>query len=783
MKRTKTLILTLMVAILSTGSASDLKLWYEQPAEDWTCGLPLGNGRLLAMVQGGVHREQIQFNEDTIWSGQPMQRDKPGGHKYLDAVRRLMFDGKYYEAERLVEEKMLGLRLEFGMHTYQTLGDLDLSFRYPGGGKEYTDYRRELDLDTGIVTVRFKIGDAAYTREVFVSPVDQVVVMRFTCDKPGGLTLDARFTRGKAKVETGGGDRLVVSGVATGKSAAGWRGVGYESHLLIRAENGRVGEAKKGFRVEGADSVEIRLVAATDYRGEDPGAICDTQLAAVAEKDYAQMRQAHVAEHRRLFRRATLELGSREASRLPTDRRLEAFAAGADDPSLIALYFQFGRYLLMSSSRPGAMAVNLWGKWVSGLDPAYNADYHININIQMNYWPAEVCNLAECHEPFVDMIDSLRPRGRVTARATYGCRGFVAHHATDAWWYTAAIGNPPYGMWPMAPAWSCQHLWEHYLFGGDKEYLRERSYPNMKEACEFLVDYLIEHPKTGHMVSGPSTSPENRFITDDGHVVSLSMAPTMDTQLIHDLFSNTIDASEVLGVDEPFRKKLEELRSRLMPMRMGEDGRLLEWEKPFNEHNKGHRHISHLWGLCPGNQITREQTPRLFEAARKSLDCRVEYGAADSPEYQGIAAWVLCCYTRLRDGDKAWGHLRSILAKSSWPNLFAVGERGRERRMFETDVNLGCTSAIAEMLLQSHDGTLELLPALPQALADGSVKGLRARGGFEVDLTWKGGALTGSAVRSLNGNPCSIRYGNKSFGFETAAGQEVRLDGSLNEIR
>lgn len=775
--RTVVIVATILASSFSFGS--DPKLWYDQPAEEWTGGLPLGNGRLLAVVQGGVHREQIQFNEDTIWTGQPIERDKPGGHKCLAEVRRLMFDGKYYEAERLVEEKMLGLRLEFGMHTYQTLGDLNLAFKYLGNAKEFTDYYRELDLDTGIAAVRYKVGDALYTREVFVSPVDQAVVMRFTCDKPGGLTFDARFARGKAQIELVGKDTLAISGIATGKTVAGWRGVKYESRLRVSADNGSLSPIKKGFHVEKADAVEMRLVAATDYRGDAPSAACEGQLAAISSKSFSELRERHVAEHRRLFRRVELDLGGSEKSKLPTDKRLEAFAKGEEDPALVALYFQFGRYLLISSSRPGSMAVNLWGKWVNSLDPAYNADYHININIQMNYWLAEVCNLSECHEPFFDLLDNLRPRGRVTAKETYGCDGFVFHHATDAWYYTAAIGNPPYGMWAMGPAWSCQHLWEHFRFGGDREFLAECSYPIMKEAAEFMVDYLVEHPKTGYMVSGPSTSPENRFIADDGKVVSLSMAPTMDTQLINDLFTNCIEASNVLNVDEPFRKQLEELKSRLMPMRIGEDGRLLEWEKPFEEHNKGHRHISHLWGLCPGNQITADRTPELFEAARKSLDCRVGHGAAASPEYQGIAAWVLCCYTRLLDGEKAYRHLRDILAHSSWPNLFAVGQRGRERQMFETDVNFGATSAIAEMLLQSHAGSIHLLPALPSGLPTGSVKGLRARGSFEVDLAWSRGKLNSVNIKSLKGGPCKMKYGEKQIEFETVADQEYRLDGSL----
>lgn len=770
----------LFLAPLPAGAFDDLTLWYTRPAEAWTEGLPIGNGRLLAVVQGGIDRETVQLNEDTLWTGQPIQRDKIGAAKYLPKVRQLMFDGQYYEAERLVEEKMLGLRLEFGMHTYQTLGDLTLAFRYPRK-MPVRDYRRELDLDTAITRVRYTIGNATYRREAFSSPVDQALVMRFTCDEPGQISFDATLSRHKARIEAVSADRVIMTGIATGKTVAGWRGVKYEAQLQVSAENGRISSIKKGIRVEGADAVTILLVAATNYQGHDPHEVCQNQLAAAAAKTYAELRRAHIAEHQRLFRRVDVNFGRSDAAERPTDERLDALAEGEEDPQLVELYFQFGRYILITASRPGSQAINLWGKWVKSLDPSYNADYHININIQMNYWPAEVCNLAECHEPFFDLLDALRPRGRITAQETYGCRGFVAHHATDAWHFTAAIGNPPYGMWPMAPAWMCHHLWDHYLFGGDREYLAQRSYPIMREAAEFLVDYLVEDPDTGYLVSGPSTSPENRFIAPDGHVVSLSMAPAMDIQLINDLFSNCIEAGELLGVDDSFRRKLQTLRRQLPPLKIGTDGRLMEWSHAFQEQNPGHRHISHLWGLCPGHLITKDGTPDLFEAARRSLEVRVANGAAASPEYRGITAWVTNAYVRLGDGDKAYGQLRDILAESSWPNLFAVGVRGREREMFETDANLGCCAAIAEMLLQSHAGSIRLLPALPTALPNGSVTGLRVRGAFEVDLAWSDHRLQQVHVRSLRGNPCRIICGDKRIEFETVAGREYCFDGDLQE--
>ncbi|VGO18729.1 glycoside hydrolase family 95 protein [Pontiella sulfatireligans] len=759
-----------------SASGGDLKLWYDAPAEEWTGGLPLGNGRLMAVVQGGIAKETIQLNDDTMWTGQPVQRDKPGAYKHLGEVRRLFFEGRNVEGEKLMQERMQGLVLSMGMSTYQTSGDLKLNFRHDG---KATGYRRELDLRTAIASVSYNVDGTNFTREVFVSPVDQALVVRLSSDKAGALSFDAELARPRGDIKRLAPDQLSITGVAKPKTNPGWIGVDYETRLQVSAENGTLNESKNGIRVEGADAVTLRLVTSTNYRGEDPAAVCEKQLSAAVAKSYTELRNDHVSEHQRLFNRVDLNLGAPPG--LPTDKRLEAFRGGAKDPSLVSLYFQFGRYLLISASRPDSMCINLWGKWVNGLEPAYDADYHININIQMNYWLAEMCNLSECHEPFFDLLDNLRPRGRITAKEMYNCGGFTANYATDAWLFTSSIGNAPYGIWPMAPAWMCNHLWEHYLFGGDKEYLRNRSYPIMKEACEFMADYLVEHPKTGYMVSGPSTSPENRYKDPKtGKSVSISMAPAMDTQLITDLFDNTIVASKLLGKDRFFRKKLVKLRARLMPMQIGEDGRLLEWAEPYEEGNKGHRHISHLWAVCPGNQIT-ENTPELFEAARKSLEVRVEHGAADSPEYQGIAAWVMCAYTRLLDGEKSYGLLKHILSNSSWDNLFAVGERGRTREMFETDVNFGATSAIAEMMLQSHDGTINLLPALPLALPDGSVSGLVARGGFEVSIDWKNGKLKRAVIISLRGNHCRLKLGNQQIDFETEAGQEYVFSETLEQ--
>jgi alpha-L-fucosidase 2 len=775
-----------LAQVQSSGNASapaePLSLWYRQPATQWTEALPIGNGRIGAMIFGGVNSERLQLNEDTLWAGGPYDPVNTNALAALPEVRRLVFEGQYRQASQIVSQSVLSKPI--GQMPYETAGNLFLTFP---NSASVENYRRDLNLDTAVSTVEYTDQGVRFTRQVFASPVDQVIVVRLTADRKGAITFNAGFqTPQRANITNESNNTLVMSGVnGNGGGGGGRRGgqqptikgaLKFQVRARVLADGGSISATSNSVSVANADSATILIALATSYKNYndvtgDPEKIVKGQIAAAVRKNFDKLLAAHIKEHQRLFDRVSLDLGHSDAMQLPTDERIKNFANG-QDPQFAALYFQFGRYLLISSSRPGGQPANLQGLWNDSMNPPWGSKYTININTEMNYWPAEPGNLGECVEPLIAMVKDISQTGARTAREMYGASGWVAHHNTDLWRATGPIDQVDSGMWPSGGAWLCDHLWDHYEFNPDKSYLK-KVYPVMRGAAQFFLDTLVEDPTNHWLVTNPSLSPENGHPGGSG----LSAGPTMDLEILRDLFANTIKAAEILGVDADFQKKIAATRDRLAPMQIGSQGQLQEWLQDW-DYSPGvdvhHRHVSHLYGLYPSWQINIFDTPKLAAAAKYSLEKRGD-------ESTGWAtAWRINLWDRLQDGDHAYKILQFLLSPGrTAPDMFDL------HPPFQIDGNFGGAAGIAEMLLQSRalemtgaaqKFEIEVLPALPAAWPNGSVTGLRVRGGFEVDVAWNKGKLTNIKIKSVGGRMATVRYGDRTAEIQLKPGQGIQLD-------
>ncbi|UOQ46975.1 glycoside hydrolase family 95 protein [Gracilibacillus caseinilyticus] len=718
-------------------------LWYKEPAGNWNEALPVGNGRIGGMVFGHVSNERIQLNEDSIWYGGPRDRLNPDAFSHLNRVRELLANGNLYEAEELAKLSMSGIPKS--QRHYEPLGEINIDFDEIN---RYKNYYRALDLNTAIVNTEFVTNNITYQREVFTSYPDQVMVIRLSATEQNSISFQASLDRGNTRnLDTT--EQLSSSSIVMGGETGGRDGIAFAAVLKVIAEDGDVRALGNRICVNQASEVTILLTAATTYRFEDPKEQCVHTISCAARKGYYDLRKTHITDYQTLFQRVELTLADHSTLKkdLPTDERLKLLQQGKIDLGLIDTYFHFGRYLMIASSRPNSLPATLQGIWNDLMFPPWDSKYTININAQMNYWPAEVCNLSECHVPLLKHIEKMKNSGRITAKKMYNCRGFTAHHNTDIWGDTAPQDiYPPASYWPMGAAWLCLHLWEHFQYSTDVPYLKQ-AYETMKEAALFFVDFLIEN-NDGYLITTPSVSPENTYILPDGEKGRLCEAPSMDSQIIDALLSSCIKASDILGMDKEFSQQLSELRDKLPPIKIGKHGQIQEWLEDYEEAEPGHRHISHLFSLHPSNQISPITTPALAKAAEVTLNRRLAHGGGHTGWSR---AWIINMWARLHDSEAAYDNVVELLKSSTLPNLFD------NHPPFQIDGNFGGTAGIIEMIVQSQNDEIHFLPAIPKAWEDGYVRGVKARGGYELEFEWKQHQLQYINIHAVQSGTVRIR--------------------------
>jgi alpha-L-fucosidase 2 len=764
-----------------TGTATTSRgdLWYSSPAERWLEALPVGNGRLGGMIYGGVQTERIALSESTAWSGAPATGEvNPGALPHLNEIRQLFFSGKYEEAQALCGKYLPGHAKNFG--TNLPLPELQLVF---DGTASPEEYRRSLSLEEAIARVRIRTGRTIFQREVFASHPDRILTIRLTCSEPRQLNFRMNFSNSTIpiKVKTGGNDSLLLEGHAwEHMHSSGHDGVALQIRAQIVAQGGRIASGDHDIEVREADSATVLVAIGTSFHGADPDKTCGEILRSAAQKTFVQLRNSHIADYQPLYLRTVIDLGRSSAAlrRQPTNTRRKALESGADDPELLAMFFQYGRYLTIAGSRSDSpLPLALQGIWNDGLASSmgWTDDFHLDINTEQNYWPAEVCNLAECQMPLFDLIDLMRKCGRETAKEMYDAPGWVVHTVTNPWGYTAP-GAVGWGIFVTAGIWIAQQMWDHWTFNRDVEFLRTRAYPVLREAAEFFLAYMVAEPKHGWLVTGPSDSPENWYLTPSGSRASESMGSTCDRTFVYALYSMCIEASQTLSVDAELRQRLEEARAKLPPFQIGRHGQLQEWLEDFEDAEPNHRHTSHLVALYPEHQISPRTTPELARAAEVTIQRRM-----NSPEWEQ-SEWgranLVAYYARLLKGDDAHKYLVSLLAKAADSNLLTYssgGIAGAEQNIFAVDGNTAGTAGIAEMLLQSQAGEIELLPALPAAWPNGSVRGLCARGGFIVDIAWSAQELRSASILSRHGGSAQVRYGDRLTRIHLQPGETKRL--------